>query len=64
MLTIAGREVAICDAALALLLEVGYDRMSMDASLAGPEPVEGFRAFKERRSPSWVPSALQVPGRL
>ena len=41
-----------------------YDRMSMDASLAGPEPVEGFRAFKERRSPSWVPSALQVPGRL
>ncbi len=28
-----------------------YDRMSMDASLAGPEPVEGFRAFKERRSP-------------
>ena len=41
-----------------------YDRMGMDASLAGPEPVEGFRAFKERRSPSWVPPALQVPGRL
>jgi len=30
----AGREVAICDAALALLLEVGYDRMSMDAVAA------------------------------
>jgi AcrR family transcriptional regulator len=30
----AGRDVAICDAALALLLEVGYDRMSMDAVAA------------------------------
>lgn len=41
-----------------------YDRMSMDASLAGPEPIEGFRAFKERRSPAWVPAALQVDGRI
>jgi enoyl-CoA hydratase/carnithine racemase len=41
-----------------------YDRMSMDASLAGPEPVEGFRAFKERRSPDWVPEPLRLPGRL
>jgi len=41
-----------------------YDRMSMDASLAGPEPVEGFRAFKERRSPDWVPEPLRRPGRL
>jgi enoyl-CoA hydratase len=31
-----------------------YDRMSMDASLAGPEVVEGYEAFKERRDPSWV----------
>jgi enoyl-CoA hydratase/carnithine racemase len=31
-----------------------YDRMSMDVSLAGPEPVEGFAAFKQGRTPSWV----------
>jgi AcrR family transcriptional regulator len=30
----AAREAAICDAALALLAEVGYDRMSMDAVAA------------------------------
>src|SRR5829696_9029462 len=36
-----------------------YDRMSMDASLAGPEPVEGFRAFAERRSPHWVPEPFR-----
>jgi enoyl-CoA hydratase/carnithine racemase len=41
-----------------------YDRMAMDASLQGPEPVEGFLAFKERRSPSWVPEALRLDGRL
>ena len=41
-----------------------YDRMAMDASLAGPEPVEGFRAFKERRNPSWVPEDLRTDGRL
>ena len=29
-----GRDVAICDATLALLVEVGYDRMSMDAVAA------------------------------
>ena len=31
---LTGREFAICDAALALLAEVGYDRMSMDAVAA------------------------------
>jgi enoyl-CoA hydratase len=31
-----------------------YDRMSMDTSLAGPEMVEGFMSFKERRPPAWV----------
>jgi enoyl-CoA hydratase/carnithine racemase len=31
-----------------------YDRMSMDASLAGPEVVEGYEAFKERRDPTWI----------
>jgi enoyl-CoA hydratase len=40
------------------------DRMSMDESLNGPEPVEGFAAFSERRSPTWVPDDLQIDGRL
>jgi AcrR family transcriptional regulator len=31
---LTGRDVAICDATLELLLEVGYDRMSMDAVAA------------------------------
>jgi AcrR family transcriptional regulator len=30
-MVLSGRDAAICDATLALLLEVGYDRMSMDA---------------------------------
>jgi AcrR family transcriptional regulator len=33
-MVLPGRDVAICDATLALLLEVGYDRMSMDAIAA------------------------------
>jgi enoyl-CoA hydratase/carnithine racemase len=41
-----------------------YDRMSMDESLAGPECVEGWLAFKERRQPSWVPQELRTEGRL
>ena len=41
-----------------------YDRMSMDESLSGPEPVEGFLAFRERRAPSWVPDGLRRYGRL
>jgi enoyl-CoA hydratase len=41
-----------------------YDRMAMEASLRGPEPVEGYRAFKERRAPSWVPDELRPEGRL
>jgi enoyl-CoA hydratase/carnithine racemase len=41
-----------------------YDRMSMDDSLAGAECVEGWLAFKERRSPSWVPEELRTDGRL
>jgi enoyl-CoA hydratase len=41
-----------------------YDRMAMDASLAGPEPVEGFQAFKEHRSPAWVPDELEADGRI
>jgi enoyl-CoA hydratase/carnithine racemase len=40
------------------------DRMSMDESLASDEPVEGFHAFRERRSPAWVPDDLRLDGRL
>ena len=39
-----------------------YDRMAMDASLAGAETVEGYQAFKERRSPMWVPEPLRTDG--
>ena len=39
-----------------------YDRMSMDASLAGTEVVEGYEAFKERRAPSWLPPDLPGSG--
>jgi len=35
-----------------------YDRMSMDASLAGPEVTEGYLAFKDRRPPSWIHPGL------
>jgi enoyl-CoA hydratase/carnithine racemase len=41
-----------------------YDRMGMDASLAGPEMAEGWAAFKERRSPTWVPDDLKTDDRL
>jgi enoyl-CoA hydratase/carnithine racemase len=41
-----------------------YDKMTMEKSLAGPEPVEGFTAFKERRNPSWVPEDIRTDGRL
>jgi enoyl-CoA hydratase len=42
-----------------------YDRMAMDASLASDETVEGYRSFKERRSPTWVPDGLRTDdGRL
>ena len=41
-----------------------YDRIGMVASLRGPEAAEGFRAFKERRSPDWVHPDLRSDGRL
>ena len=40
------------------------DRMSMDESMYGPEALEGFLAFKERRNPTWVPADLRTEGRL
>ncbi|PYE17031.1 hypothetical protein DFR67_107276 [Williamsia limnetica] len=36
----------------------------MRQSQTGAEAIEGFHAFKERRSPSWVPEELRVEGRL
>jgi enoyl-CoA hydratase len=41
-----------------------FDRIAMDASLRGPEALEGYTAFKERRNPDWVPPPLRRPGRL
>lgn len=41
-----------------------YDRIGMKASYTGPEAVEGFVAFKERRSPDWVHPELRTEGRL
>jgi enoyl-CoA hydratase len=41
-----------------------YDRIGMQASLGEPESIEGYMAFKERRSPSWVHPELRVDGRL
>ena len=40
------------------------DRMSMEAGLFNQEYMEGFRSFKERRSPNWVPEDLRPDGRL
>lgn len=41
-----------------------FDRIGMKASYSGDEAVEGFRAFKARRSPEWVHPQLRVDGRL
>jgi enoyl-CoA hydratase/carnithine racemase len=41
-----------------------YDRMAMDASISSRESLEGFMAFKERRSPTWVREALRRDERI
>jgi enoyl-CoA hydratase len=41
-----------------------YDRMTMEASIAGPEMAEGWAAFRDRRNPDWVHPELRRPGRL
>jgi enoyl-CoA hydratase/carnithine racemase len=41
-----------------------FDRIGMEASIGGDEAIEGFLAFRERRSPSWVHPDLRVDGRL
>lgn len=40
-----------------------YDRMTMEASLGSPEAREGWEAFRDKRSPEWVPANLRI-GRL
>jgi enoyl-CoA hydratase/carnithine racemase len=41
-----------------------YDRIGMAQSLGAEEAVEGWRAFKERRPPSWIHPDLRPEGRL
>jgi enoyl-CoA hydratase/carnithine racemase len=41
-----------------------YDRIGMTASIHGSEALEGYHAFKERRSPAWVHPDLRTQGRL
>ncbi len=41
-----------------------YDRIGMEASIEGEEAIEGFHAFRERRSPNWVHAQLRIDGRL
>jgi enoyl-CoA hydratase len=41
-----------------------FDRIGMEASIGGDEAVEGFLAFRERRSPNWVHPGLRLDGRL
>ena len=41
-----------------------YDRIGMEGSIESAEAVEGFLAFRERRSPNWVHPGLRVNGRL
>jgi enoyl-CoA hydratase/carnithine racemase len=41
-----------------------HDRIGHEAIRWGPEALEGFASFKERRSPSWVPEDLRADGRL
>jgi enoyl-CoA hydratase/carnithine racemase len=40
------------------------DDMSFEASLLSDEVVEGFTAFTEKRTPSWVPDEFHTGGRL
>jgi enoyl-CoA hydratase len=41
-----------------------YDRIGMEASIESAEAVEGFVAFRERRSPNWLHPDLRVDRRL
>jgi len=52
--------------ALKRLINARYgviDRITFEESLRGDEVVEGFQAFVEKRSPSWVPEDARRTGR-
>ena len=51
-----GRHAAVVKSSLDNYMGL-FDRIGMQASLAAPESIEGFLAFKERRSPE-----LGAPG--
>jgi len=36
------------------------DKLTFEESLAGPEVMEGFAAFVEKRAPSWVPESMRT----
>ena len=40
------------------------DRMTFTASMFEPEFEEGWRAFAERRAPSWIPESIRPEGRV
>jgi enoyl-CoA hydratase len=49
------------------ILNGGYgsvDRMTFEASVFGPEAREGMRAFAEKRSPNWIPPAIDTGKRI
>jgi len=49
------------------ILNSGYgnvDRMTFEASLRGREAHEGMRAFAEKRSPDWIPAAIDTGKRI
>jgi enoyl-CoA hydratase/carnithine racemase len=49
------------------ILNSGYgsvDRMTFEASLRGAEAREGMRAFAEKRSPDWIPPAIDTGKRI
>jgi enoyl-CoA hydratase len=41
-----------------------YDRMTMDASLYSDECQEGWKAFAERRAPTWIAEDIRPDGRI
>jgi 1,4-dihydroxy-2-naphthoyl-CoA synthase len=52
--------------ALKRLINARYgvvDRITFDESVHGDEVVEGFEAFVQKRSPSWVPADTHPEGR-
>ena len=53
--------------ALKRLINARYgivDKITFDESLAADEVLEGFSAFRDKRTPSWVPESLRHKGRV